>query len=140
MDATVGSRLASARKALNFTQDAFCSKTGIPKSSLQKYEGGHSVPGTEALTMIARAGIDVHWLVTGEHFIIEASPASQSTKTPLINEDALIAAFVGMMQAAPSGEAVADTAKKAIQFYYYLLQQELITPTGIGGGKLGQAA
>ena len=40
--------------------------TGIPVSSLNKYEGDHVQPGAEALAQLARTGINIHWLVTND--------------------------------------------------------------------------
>lgn len=44
----------------------FGTATGIPVSTLKKYESNHSTPGGEAIQSIAGVGINVHWLVTGE--------------------------------------------------------------------------
>jgi transcriptional regulator with XRE-family HTH domain len=132
----VGSRLLAVRAHLKMTQVSFGEATGIPKSTLQKYEGSHRDPGCEALAAIARLGVNVNWLLTGAGEMLATAQHKQAT----INYDALIAAIVGMMQAAPKGEEPLQTAKKAVQFYQYLLQQELITPTGIGKGKFSTAA
>lgn len=144
MEVTLGKRLSDARKALKLTQDVFCTLTGMPKSSLQKYEGSHSVPGTDALSMVAKAGINLHWLITGDGQMLVSEPRAEGAKPnpafAQINEDALIAAFVGMMQVAAPGETPKQTATKAIQFYKYLLDQEMITPDGIGKGRMGNAA
>lgn len=63
---TIGSRLGSVRRAEGLSISSFSSKTGIPSSSLKKYESNHSMPGAEALQSIARFGINVQWLLTGE--------------------------------------------------------------------------
>lgn len=92
--------------------------------------------------MLARVDINVNWLFTGkgEMLITSATPEKVSPAKAQINEDALIAAFVGMMQVAAPGETPKQTATKAIQFYKYLLDQEMITPDGIGKGRMGNAA
>lgn len=46
--------------------EMFSEKTGVPISSLKKYEAGRSTPGGEAIQALASAGINVHWLITGE--------------------------------------------------------------------------
>lgn len=94
--------------------------------------------------LIAKAGINIHWLLTGTGQMLvsavpEAAPAPPKVVTK-INVEALIAAFVGMSQAAPPGQAPKQTAKKAIEFYMYLLEKGMITPDGIGEGDLSNAA
>ena len=63
---SIHARIARARKHLGVTQPEMSGRTGIPVSSLDKYEGGHSKPGTDALAQIAACGINIHWLVTGD--------------------------------------------------------------------------
>lgn len=45
--------------------EEFSKKTGIPVSTLKKYEAGRSTPGGEAIQALAGVGINTHWLVTG---------------------------------------------------------------------------
>ena len=58
-------RLVEAREALNLTQEGFSTQSGIPLSTLKKYEGNHRAPGADALEAYAKAGIDVVWVLTG---------------------------------------------------------------------------
>lgn len=92
--------------------------------------------------MLARVDINVNWLFTGKGEMLTTSgtPEISAPQKAQINEDALVAAFVGMMQVAAPGETPKQTATKAIQFYKYLLDQEMITPDGIGKGRMGNAA
>ena len=64
--ATIGNRIAKARLQSSTSIDAFSNRTGIPVSTLKKYESGHRVPGGEALQAIAEIGINAHWLLTGD--------------------------------------------------------------------------
>lgn len=43
----------------------FGATTGIPVSTLKKYESDNSTPGGEAIQSIVKAGINAHWLLTG---------------------------------------------------------------------------
>lgn len=61
----IGERLKEARKALDLTQKQLCAKIGMPVPSLRDYELGNRIPGGEALAMLAQAGIDLNWLITG---------------------------------------------------------------------------
>lgn len=62
----IGARLKRARKARTQSQREFAAETGMPLPSYRDYEGGKRVPGGDALRRFARAGIDAHWLLTGE--------------------------------------------------------------------------
>ena len=41
-------------------------KTGIPLSTIKKYEGSHSEPGAGALAQLAKVDINPYWLVSGQ--------------------------------------------------------------------------
>lgn len=59
-------RLKQARAALGLTQKEWSAQSGMPLPSLKNYEGSKQIPGGEALCLYARAGINTHWLLTGE--------------------------------------------------------------------------
>ncbi len=63
---SIGERLKAARSSLGMTQKAWCEASGMKLPSLRDYELGNRVPGGEALSLYARAGIRVDWLLTGE--------------------------------------------------------------------------
>lgn len=63
--ATIGDRLVRARTQLGLTQEEMSVKSGIPLSTLKKYEGDDRTPGGEALAALANAGIDITELLTG---------------------------------------------------------------------------
>jgi transcriptional regulator with XRE-family HTH domain len=63
---TFAGRLARAREALGLTQQALSERSGIPLSTLKKYEGSHREPGTTALAQLVAVGINVNWLLTGD--------------------------------------------------------------------------
>lgn len=62
----IGERLKRARRSRRQSQQDFAAGIGMPLPSYRDYEGGKRVPGGEALRRFARAGIDTHWLLTGE--------------------------------------------------------------------------
>lgn len=62
----IGERLKRARRSRRQNQMDFAGEIGMPLPSYRDYEGGKRVPGGEALRRFARAGIDTHWLLTGE--------------------------------------------------------------------------
>jgi transcriptional regulator with XRE-family HTH domain len=59
-------RLKQWRQFLGLTQQQFCERTGIPLRTLRGYEGGTRHPGEDALAAIARTGVNMNWLLTGE--------------------------------------------------------------------------
>ncbi len=59
--------------------EIFSERTGIPVSTLKKYEAGRSTPGGEAIQALASAGINVHWLVTGEGDMSRADHSQSDT-------------------------------------------------------------
>lgn len=68
----IGGRLKQARKARGYSQRGFAEEVGMPLPSYRDYEGNKRIPGGEALERFARAGIDTHWLLTGQATVHEA--------------------------------------------------------------------
>jgi transcriptional regulator with XRE-family HTH domain len=48
------------------TIERFATETGIKRTTIQEYLAGKSKPSADALERIARAGVNVDWLLTGE--------------------------------------------------------------------------
>ncbi|RPE72510.1 helix-turn-helix protein [Tibeticola sediminis] len=65
-DADIADRIKAWRHALGLTQDEFSRRSGISKATLVGYEVGQRKPGSDALAAIARTGVDMRWLLTGE--------------------------------------------------------------------------
>lgn len=65
-DKALAERLVLARNALKLTQDALSGQSGIPLSTLKKYEGSHREPGADALSKLVKSGMNVNWLLTGD--------------------------------------------------------------------------
>jgi transcriptional regulator with XRE-family HTH domain len=66
MDSHIGTRLREWRHALGLTQSGMADRVGVHIGVLKKYEQGLNVPGGEALAAIARTGVNMTWLLTGE--------------------------------------------------------------------------
>jgi transcriptional regulator with XRE-family HTH domain len=66
LEGGIGSRLKLWRQALGLTQAALAERIGVHIGVLKKYEQGLNVPGGEALAAIARTGVNMTWLLTGE--------------------------------------------------------------------------
>jgi hypothetical protein len=48
------------------TQKEWCAASGMKLPSLRDYELGKTIPGGEALSLYAIAGINLNWLLTGD--------------------------------------------------------------------------
>lgn len=142
MSDSIGTRLAAGRKLLKMTQGEFVEASGVPLSSLKKYEGSHSEPGSDALAMIGKAGIDVHWLVTGDgEPLIAARSAARSGGPVLveINAEALAAIMAAVEFTNPKASPP-ERAAIAAQAYVASVREGLITPKGQGARAPKSAA
>jgi len=63
---SIAKRLRCIRENMGISQTNAASKFGIPASTYRKYESGPSEPGSDALAGIARLGISINWVLTGE--------------------------------------------------------------------------
>lgn len=76
----IASRLKVARQALGLSQKALAEQSGVSTRGYQGYEDGRSIPGGEALTGLASAGINPLWLLTGEgSMLVGYRPDSSAT-------------------------------------------------------------
>ncbi|WP_333709417.1 helix-turn-helix transcriptional regulator [Tepidimonas ignava] len=71
---TIGSRLRQWRITLGLTQAQLAERLGVHIGVLKKYEQGLNVPGGEALAAIARTGVNMTWLLTGEGEMLPVKP------------------------------------------------------------------
>jgi transcriptional regulator with XRE-family HTH domain len=58
-------RLRQWRKSLGLTQIALSKFTDTSITTIRKCEGGSCVPGGNSLLALAKAGLNIHWLLTG---------------------------------------------------------------------------
>lgn len=81
----IADRLRYWRKdVLSLTQEQFAETTGIHLSAVRKYENRNSKPSEESLLAIARTGVNLHWLLTGDG---EAQVSSVSEDSPQWGSD-----------------------------------------------------
>lgn len=60
-------RLKEERKRLGLNQDDFAALGGVKKGAQFNYENGSRTPDSDYLAAIAKAGVDVLYLLTGAH-------------------------------------------------------------------------
>lgn len=92
MSESIGARLKAWRHALGLTQAELAERLGVHIGVLKKYEQGLNVPGGEALAAIARTGVDMRWLLTGEG---EMLPGKQEKTAENQADSASIDALAG---------------------------------------------
>lgn len=63
----IGTRLKKERLRLGLSQQELAEQLGVVKKSQTNYELGHSLPAASYLAHCARIGIDVSYVLTGEH-------------------------------------------------------------------------
>jgi transcriptional regulator with XRE-family HTH domain len=81
MASEIGERLREWRQALGLTQAQLAERLGVHIGVLKKYEQGVNVPGGEPLGALARTGVNVNWLLTGEGEM-RSAPALGEPATP----------------------------------------------------------
>jgi transcriptional regulator with XRE-family HTH domain len=66
MGMSIAHRLKAWRHALGLTQEQFAQRCGLPKRTVIGYENDEREPGSAALAAIAKTGVNMNWLITGE--------------------------------------------------------------------------
>lgn len=74
----ISDRLRLLRDHLGLTQPAIAMKFHIPLPSWKSYEKGPSEPGAGALRDMALAGVNVHWVLTGEGEMLRQSTSDDN--------------------------------------------------------------
>ena len=120
------------------TQAQMADALGGTASGLKQNERGITLPNSKVLIGLRNLGLIVDWLLSGEGPMLRID--LQKPTSPKINVDALIKAFEVMTQTAKPGETPAQTARKAVEFYMYLIDKGMITPDGVGDGDMSNAA
>lgn len=134
----VGERMKAFREMKKLSQVQLAEALGGTARGLQDNELGKSLPNSKVMTGLYRLGANVNWLLSGDGPMMRAD--AEKPAQPKINVEALTKAFEVMMQTAAPGETPAQTARKAVDFYVYLLNTGMITPDGVGDGNLANAA
>lgn len=99
---SLGARLRSARKGLGKSQDDMAAACGVSREMWGKYERDAAMPGGEVLMKVALAGIDMNYILTGQH---AGSTAPQPASTLSRRARALVENY----------EATGEDGKKIIE-------------------------
>ena len=87
----VGDRLREERDRLGKNQTDFGELVGVSRGTQKAYELGSSSPDVRYLAALENCGVDVLYVLTGEHFSV--SPASLTE-----NEAAVLANFMALSE------------------------------------------
>ena len=79
----ISERLRQICEAKNWKIKDFAEQTGIAYRTLQGYIGGEREPNAEGMTAIAKAGVNLNWLVSGEGEMFQ----SESQKTIMSEQE-----------------------------------------------------
>ena len=131
-------RLRRFRESLRLTQAQMAVALGGSTPGYKNNEQGLALPNTKMLIALREQGLNVDWLLSGEGPMLRAE--LERRVAPKINEEALIKAFEVMVQTAKPDETPRQTARKAVEFYMYLIEKGMITPEGVGDGNQSSAA
>ncbi|HDR1345211.1 TPA: XRE family transcriptional regulator [Pasteurella multocida] len=63
---SISERLKLVCESKNWKIKEFAELTGLPYRTMQGYVGGEREPNAEGMAAIARAGVNLNWLVSGE--------------------------------------------------------------------------
>ena len=64
--ADYGKRLAEYRRSIGLTGLKLAERLGITSGTLSQYESGGSFPRPDKLEVLARMGLNLNWLLTGD--------------------------------------------------------------------------
>lgn len=79
----ISERLRQVCEAKNWKIKDFAEQTGIAYRTLQGYVGGEREPNAEGMAAIAKAGVNLNWLVSGEGEMFQ----SESQKTVMSEQE-----------------------------------------------------
>lgn len=82
-------RLRELRKSLGLTQDAFCEKLGVSKSTYVRYELGEMMPKIQFLSVLTmKFRVNSNWLLTGRgEMFLGTRPEDISLINPKVLKD-----------------------------------------------------
>lgn len=133
-------RLKVWRESIPLTQAEAAIRLGLSGSTYQNYERGVRAPNSDAWKAFASAGINAHWLLTGQGEMLApqgfmaAEPAAEYRSSDNAPGYLSIPFFDGVRVSAGPGAVVeSELASKAIRFNEVWLRNELgVNPANLG--------
>lgn len=123
-------RLKAIRTHLGKSQQAMGQTLGVSKNAWQLYESGTNAPGSQVISALARLGIDVHWLLTGEGGMSRADHQQpNSGSTDMVREKsgeyALVPLYDVRAAAGYGAELAGEQVMDALAFSRRWIHREL---------------
>lgn len=83
MKSSIALRLRELRIQIGFNRRSdMASHLGLPNSTYSAYEGDAGPPKVEWLVELARQGVNLNWLLTGEGEMLLSSATAEGTQAP----------------------------------------------------------
>ena len=82
----IGARLKSERLRLGLTQTMLGAAGGVEVNAQGRYEAGARTPRADYLALIAKVGVDVLYVVTGQRMKNQASDFMSGCGSPSVNQ------------------------------------------------------
>lgn len=139
----IGGRIRAAREHLGLNRPKAATLFGCSVRGLENNEWGRSEGGMCLIGALSREGINANWLLTGDGPMLLADLAPKPAPAPVplrINVDALAAAMDAVEKLEKPGTPREALHRKAARFYAYMVDEEMITETGVGPGVLKNTA
>lgn len=89
----ISERLRQVCEAKNWKITDFAEQAGIAYRTIQGYIGGEREPNAEGMTGIAKAGVNLNWLVSGEGEMFQAV----TPKNTISEQEEKLIAYYRMM-------------------------------------------
>lgn len=110
----ISERLKLVCEHKNWKIKEFAELTGLPYRTMQGYIGGEREPNTEGMTAIAKVGVNLNWLVSGEGKMFISDVAQNDFLT---DEISLIGKY----------RVITDSSKRILQRVAQILYDESVS-------------
>jgi transcriptional regulator with XRE-family HTH domain len=114
-------RLKRARESLGYTQKKIASFVSVSVQMWRAYEAGSSVPGGNVFEGLARLGLNVNWLLTGEGDMKRGEDRAYNSS--VLNKELLLRVIEALLSL-PNKDKTPEEPKQTAQnliFFYDLL-------------------
>lgn len=144
----VAARLHQLRRWLGFGRRSdMAAHLGLPGSTYSAYEGEAGPPKVEWLAVLARRGVNLNWLLTGEGEMLAHPTAPAPPMAPVVDDDPaalntyLLAAMISRVEREQRerGRSLTALEKGEMIAHLYALSARL-TESELAGRPLSRAA